>query len=178
MEVVPCCLFVNATNCTVLLKTSNDISTVIHANHIAIPSTLTDTFTLSFLMANKLYPTCLIYVKPPRNRETPSYELGIDNNHSTVVKVLSPSSLSKFHLTSSLDNELRVIFLSSHYVFVNCSSVALNLWAFCALQQTRQPVRLPPDNSSQDFVGKYTAFPQLQGTRYSSYYFKMYEIYY
>lgn len=159
LDVISTNVFVNSTASKILLKNQNETSTVIHPNHLAMPSTFSDTFTISFMLAGKWYPSCPIHTAAARNRSiTPNYELGDGRQGAAFIKILSPCGLTKFHLSSIVENGQRVLFLSPHFVFINSSSVKLNVFAFCVLQRQRQQIQIP--DGSPNFVGTYEASSQ------------------
>lgn len=163
LDVISTNMFFNSTPSKILLKNQNEISTVIHPNHLSMPSTLSDTFTISFMLAGKWYSSCTIYTTTARIRSiTPNYELGDDRQGAAFIKILSPWGLTKFHLSSIFENGQRVLFLSPHFVFINSSSIKLSVFAFCVLQRQRQQMQIPDD--SPDFVGTYEAAPQNKST--------------
>lgn len=159
LDVISTNIFINSTANKVLLKNTNETSTVIHPNQLAMPTTLSDTFTISFMLAGKWYASCLIYTSAARIRSiTPNYELGDDRQGAAAIKILSPWGLTNFHLSSIFEHGQRVLFLSPHFVFINSSSIGVNVFAFCVLQRQRQQMQLPDD--TPDFVGVYEASSQ------------------
>lgn len=152
-------MFVNSTGSKVLLKNLDDTSTVIHPNNLGMPASISDTFTISFMLAGKWYSSCPIHTPAARIRSiTPNYELGENGQGAAHVKILSPWGLTKFHLSSTLENGHRVLFLSPHFIFINSSSIHMNVYAFCVLQRQRQQLQIP--DGSPDFVGTYDAESQ------------------
>lgn len=128
-----------------------------------MPTCLSDTFTISFMLAGKWYTSCPIHTPAARIRTiTPNYELGDGHQGAALINILSPCGLTKFHLSSVIENGQRVLFLSPHFVFINSSSIKLNVFAFCVLQRQKAQIQIPDD--SPDFVGTYEAASQKKSS--------------
>lgn len=125
-------------------------------------------FTLSFRLNNHLLTTCPIYntdhhTRTRAARSKPSYELA--DTGSTVVKMLGPHALCKYHLSSSLANGSRVLIVSPHFVVVNHTAHTFDAWAFCVLQRHRADLKLPVQSEP---IGSFVVPPSRSDAEPSS----------
>ena len=145
LNIAPWCLFINSLGCQVKLKnTTNDDSCQIEPNNIIMPFYIEKSFQIELIVEEEVKSE-IIYINSDIKR-TISNSYVIPEEGSTEIHLRSANLIYNLVLSSSNENGLRVIILSSQYVVSNLSSYDLKCWSFAILSSERIDCLKPEDS--------------------------------
>lgn len=146
LDVLPWCLFINSIGCDIKLINSTDgNSYIIEPNYIGTPFMITTAFHISINFESGWKNSCLIYLNDckPVHRSQLYYKLPQEG--SILIELLTNSGLSKFKLTSKIENSTRIIILAPYFVVCNLSKHPLKVHPFCVQRNDKLHFETQPD---------------------------------
>lgn len=146
LDVLPWCLFINTIGCEMQLVNSTDGNAyTIEPNHIGTPFMITTAFNISVNFEGGWKNSCLIYLNDckPVHRSQLYYKLPQEG--SILIEFLTNGGLSKFKLTSKIENSIRILTLEPYFVVCNLSKHALKVHPFCVPRNEKLHFETQPD---------------------------------
>ncbi|XP_055618736.1 intermembrane lipid transfer protein VPS13B [Toxorhynchites rutilus septentrionalis] len=150
LSIAPWCLFINKLGCQVRVKNfvTNEVD-IVEPNNIVMPHYIESAFTLE-LNVGFLLQSELIYISGEVKRQA-SNSYVVPTEGTVVINLRSENGITNLILSSTTENNIRVLILASQFVIVNYSSFDLRCWSFGVLPNERL------DQILQDTTGTHTA---------------------
>ncbi|XP_053682005.1 intermembrane lipid transfer protein VPS13B [Sabethes cyaneus] len=136
LSIVPWCLLINQLGCSIRLKNcSTGEMDIVEPNNIVMPHYMEVGFTLELDIDITLQSSLIYLTEESRKQAANSYVLPIDG--SIDVTLRSDDKVAHLILTSTMENNIRVIIVASQFVVTNYSSIDLQCWCFAVLTNER-----------------------------------------
>ncbi|XP_058811887.1 intermembrane lipid transfer protein VPS13B [Topomyia yanbarensis] len=136
LSIAPWCLFINQLGCRVRLKnyTTDEIN-IVEPNNIVMPAYIETGFTLELELGVELQSEPIYLNGEAKKQSSSSYVLPAEG--SVEITLRSESMVSHLVLTSTTENNIRVLLVASQFIVANYSSHNLRVWCFAVLTSER-----------------------------------------
>ncbi|XP_055526290.1 intermembrane lipid transfer protein VPS13B [Wyeomyia smithii] len=136
LSIVPWCLLINQLGCSIRIKNcSTSEMNIVEPNNIVMPYYMDIGFTLELDIDSTLQSE-LIYLAEDSKKLIPnSYMLPTEG--SVEITLRSDDKVLQLVLTSTIENDIRVIIVASQFVVTNYSSFDIHCWCFAVMSNER-----------------------------------------